>query len=110
MSEPIKLRVGGHALMEIRRSLNTVLNFKGLVQLEKNVRDRLAYDEETAAAFRDGWVVSGDVGLLVVPSYVLMKPGRLDPNDLDVVRGHTTTGSQVLVELAAGNAAGMMRK
>lgn len=37
----------------IRRSLKVVKNFKELVQLEKNVRERLAYDEETAAAFKE---------------------------------------------------------
>ena len=37
----------------VDRSLKAVKDFKGLVQLEKNVRERVVYDDETAAAFKE---------------------------------------------------------
>lgn len=37
----------------INRSLMAVRDFKGLLQLEKNVRERVEFDEKTAAAFKD---------------------------------------------------------
>jgi len=42
-----------------------------------------------------------DVGQLVVPTQLLMKPGRLDENELTVVQTHVTIGAQVLIDLAA---------
>lgn len=36
----------------VSRSLKAIKDFKGLIQLEKNVRERIVFDEETAAAFK----------------------------------------------------------
>lgn len=46
-----------------------------------------------------------DLGLLTIPSYVLLKPGKLDPDELSIVRGHAASGSQVLLDVAAGSPA-----
>lgn len=37
----------------VSRSLKATKDFKGLIQLEKNVRERVVFDEETAAAFKE---------------------------------------------------------
>ncbi|PBB35914.1 EVE domain-containing protein [Mesorhizobium sp. WSM3882] len=37
----------------VSRSLKAIKDFKALIQLEKNVRERVVFDEETAAAFRE---------------------------------------------------------
>lgn len=37
----------------ISRSLKVIEDFKGLIQLEKNVRERVVFDEETAVAFKE---------------------------------------------------------
>lgn len=42
-----------------------------------------------------------DLALLIVPSAILQKPGRLEPDELAVLQTHTTLGAQVLVEVAA---------
>jgi response regulator RpfG family c-di-GMP phosphodiesterase len=42
-----------------------------------------------------------DVGQLVVPTQILMKPGRLDVDESTVVQTHTVIGSQVLIDIAA---------
>lgn len=36
----------------VSRSLKAVKDFKGLIRLEKNVRERVIFDEDTAAAFK----------------------------------------------------------
>jgi response regulator RpfG family c-di-GMP phosphodiesterase/serine/threonine protein kinase len=41
-----------------------------------------------------------DVGLLAVPRTVLMKPDRLDADEREVIRTHTTQGSEVLLAVA----------
>jgi response regulator RpfG family c-di-GMP phosphodiesterase len=48
-----------------------------------------------------------DIGLLVILPVAVMKPCRLDADETAVVRGHTTTGSEVRVGLAAGNPSGL---
>jgi response regulator RpfG family c-di-GMP phosphodiesterase len=42
-----------------------------------------------------------DVGQLVVPTHILMKPDRLTPDEHAVVQTHTVIGSQVLIDIAA---------
>jgi response regulator RpfG family c-di-GMP phosphodiesterase len=42
-----------------------------------------------------------EVGALALPSEILMKPGRLTPDEQLVVQAHTTVGSEVLVDVAA---------
>jgi cyclic di-GMP phosphodiesterase len=37
-----------------------------------------------------------DVGKIAVPDAVLLKPGRLTPAELDVVRGHVVVGARIL--------------
>src|SRR4051812_4706365 len=38
---------------QVKRSLATVKDFKGLGQLEKNVRERVDFDDDVAAAFKE---------------------------------------------------------
>lgn len=42
-----------------------------------------------------------DLGQLVIPSAILMKPARLDPEEIIAMQTHTTIGSEVVVDLAA---------
>jgi response regulator RpfG family c-di-GMP phosphodiesterase len=46
-----------------------------------------------------------DIGLLAVPRNVLMKPDKLDEDELSVVQTHTTAGSEVLMAVAGRFAA-----
>jgi len=41
-----------------------------------------------------------DIGRLVVPSAILMKPGRLDADEMNIVQTHAVIGSQVLIDIA----------
>jgi response regulator RpfG family c-di-GMP phosphodiesterase len=46
-----------------------------------------------------------DIGLLAIPRNILMKPDKLDQDELNVVQTHTTSGSDVLQSVAAKFAA-----
>ena len=37
-----------------------------------------------------------DVGKIGIPDSVLLKPGRLDPDELEIMRSHTTVGAAIL--------------
>jgi putative two-component system response regulator len=45
-----------------------------------------------------------DIGKLSLPDAILLKPGRLTPEEFEVVKGHTTTGA----ELLAGSSSGLL--
>lgn len=58
----------------VRRTLRGIKDFKSLVQLERNVRERVEFDEETAAAFKER-------GEIIARSMISERTG-LDLSDL----------------------------
>ena len=40
-----------------------------------------------------------DVGKIAIPDRILLKPGRLDPDEYDVMKTHTTRGKEIIAEL-----------
>ena len=50
---------------------------------------------ERAALLRDAGLVH-DVGKIAVPESILLKPGPLDPVELDVVRSHAAIGAEIV--------------
>ena len=52
-------------------------------------------DEGTCDLLR-GAAPLHDVGKIGIPDRVLLKPGRLTPEEFDVMRTHTTIGAQIL--------------
>jgi response regulator RpfG family c-di-GMP phosphodiesterase len=41
-----------------------------------------------------------DIGKIGIPDHILLKPGKLDSDEWEVVKAHTTTGAQILAESA----------
>ena len=39
-----------------------------------------------------------DIGKIGIPDRILLKPGKLDPDEWEVVKAHTTTGAQILAD------------
>lgn len=37
-----------------------------------------------------------DIGKAVIPDHILLKPGKLTPEEFEIVKGHTTTGHEML--------------
>ena len=42
-----------------------------------------------------------DVGKLAIPEKILLKPGRLEPNEIETMRTHTTHGHRILADSAS---------
>lgn len=40
-----------------------------------------------------------DVGKIAIPDRILLKPGRLDPEEYDIMKTHTTRGKEIIGEL-----------
>ena len=45
-----------------------------------------------------------DVGKIAIPDRILLKPGRLDPEEYDIMKTHTTKGKEIIGELGDVNA------
>jgi putative two-component system response regulator len=45
-----------------------------------------------------------DVGKIAIPDRILLKPGRLDPEEYDIMKTHTTHGMEIIRELGDVNA------
>ena len=40
-----------------------------------------------------------DVGKIAIPDRILLKPGRLDPDEYDIMKTHTTRGKEIIAEM-----------
>jgi putative two-component system response regulator len=45
-----------------------------------------------------------DVGKIAIPDRILLKPGRLDPEEYEIMKTHTTRGKEIIGELGDVNA------
>jgi putative two-component system response regulator len=50
-----------------------------------------------------------DVGKIAIPDRILLKPGRLDPDEYDVMKTHTTRGKEIIGELGDVNSSLYLR-
>jgi len=64
------------------------------VQLGK----RMGQPEDMLIALRRGGIVH-DIGKVAVPDAVLLKPGRLTPQEMDVIRQHPVVGERICAPL-----------
>ena len=67
-------------------------------------------DENFILSF-EGAAPLHDIGMIGVPEHILLKPGKLDPEESLVMQSHTTQGAEILQKLAARNgiAAGFLQ-
>ncbi|MFC2052235.1 HD domain-containing phosphohydrolase [Chloroflexota bacterium] len=59
------------------------------------VAHRLGLNEETTEAILYAAPMH-DVGKIGIPEHILLKPGRLDPNEWEIMKQHTIIGAQIL--------------
>jgi len=45
-----------------------------------------------------------DVGKIAIPDKILLKPGKLDPEEYEIMKTHTTRGKEIIAELGDVNA------
>jgi len=43
-----------------------------------------------------------DIGKVAIPDAILLKPGKLTPNEFNVIKSHTIVGSQIISEIEEG--------
>jgi putative two-component system response regulator len=70
------------------------------------IRTKSVYADELAALQPDIIVKSmalHDVGKIAIPDRILLKPGRLDPEEYDIMKTHTTRGKEIIAELGDVN-------
>lgn len=61
----------------------------------RSLAERLGLDQE----FRDTISIASpmhDIGKIGIPDQILLKPGRLTPDEMEVMKGHTIMGSNIL--------------
>ena len=117
----VQLRAGHARVADIERRhsrlertfLETVRHWSGSIESKDRYTqghcERVA-DLACALALRDGattgdlfWIRIGaivhDVGKLIVPSELLNKPGRLAPDEWELIKRHTTAGVEMLSDM-----------
>jgi diguanylate cyclase (GGDEF)-like protein/putative nucleotidyltransferase with HDIG domain len=117
----VQLRAGQVRVADIERRhsrlertfLETVRHWSGTIESKDRYTqghcERVA-DLACALALRDGattgdlfWIRIGsivhDVGKLIVPSELLNKPGRLAPDEWELIKRHTTAGVEMLSDM-----------
>jgi putative two-component system response regulator len=62
---------------------------------------RMAGVDEEVAAIIEKAAPLHDLGKVGVPDAILLKPGKLSPEEFDLVRTHTTIGAQIIGESAS---------
>jgi len=50
-----------------------------------------------------------DVGKIAIPDRILLKPGRLDPEEYEIMKSHTTRGKEIIAELGDLNSSLYLR-
>jgi putative two-component system response regulator len=64
----------------------------------KNLRDKYPITDEQLELISSASALH-DVGKIAIPDAVLLKPGRLTPEEYDIMKTHTTKGSEIIERL-----------
>jgi len=90
------------------RSLESGLHIKRTRQLAKIMIDAMLLDPEYHRELIDTQYdsivkasVMHDIGKVGIPDDVLLKPGKLTPEEFDVIKTHTTIGSNVIMDISS---------
>ena len=65
------------------------------------LKDDFNLSAESIEAISSASVVH-DIGKIVIPDRILLKPGRLDAEEIEIMRTHTTSGCKILESLESG--------
>jgi putative two-component system response regulator len=69
-----------------------------LAEYSARLGEQLGLSEDQITALRRGGVVH-DVGKIVVPDAILLKPGRLTPDEWTIIREHSVVGERICAPL-----------
>jgi putative two-component system response regulator len=77
------------------RDLETGDHIRRMSQYCELLAVKCGYDSQKASLIRTAAVMH-DVGKMGIPDGILMKPGKLEPNEYEVMKGHPEIGFQIL--------------
>lgn len=72
--------------------------YAGIIAKNLGLHNRFVDDLELAAQLHD-------VGKIAIPDAILLKPGKLEPEEYEVIQGHVKHGRQIIKPFAAHDAA-----
>jgi putative two-component system response regulator len=90
----ISLRLGRAAEF---RDLETGMHIRRISELSHNLAVCAGLDEQQCEILRHASPLH-DVGKIGIPDNILLKPGKLDPSEFQVMKTHTTIGGKILSE------------
>ena len=82
----------GNHVLRIRRFTQALLEELGRCFPEYELNDTLIDTISSAAVLHD-------IGKISIPDAILNKPGKLSADEMEIMRAHTTTGSQLVLQL-----------
>ncbi|MDV6033908.1 MAG: response regulator [Phycisphaera sp. RhM] len=74
--------------------------YAGVIARNLGLPERFVDDLELAAQLHD-------VGKIAIPDAILLKPGKLEPEEYEIIKGHVKHGRQIIKPFAAHDAATM---
>jgi putative two-component system response regulator len=74
--------------------------YAGIIARNLGLPERFVHDLELAAQLHD-------VGKIAIPDAILLKPGKLEPEEYEIIQGHVKHGRQIIKPFAAHDAATM---
>lgn len=79
------------------RDTETGEHIQRIGRLSQQLALQIGWSEEDAEVLRHASAMH-DIGKIGIPDRILLKPGKLDPEEWEVIKAHTTTGAQILAD------------
>ncbi len=79
------------------RDTETGEHIQRIGRLSQQLALQIGWSEEDAEVLRHASAMH-DIGKIGIPDHILLKPGKLSPEEWEVIKAHTTTGAQILAD------------
>ena len=79
------------------RDTETGEHIQRIGRLSQQLALQIGWSEEESEVLRHASAMH-DIGKIGIPDHILLKPGKLDPEEWEVIEAHTTAGAQILAD------------
>jgi CHASE2 domain-containing sensor protein len=79
------------------RDTETGEHIQRIGRLSQRLALQIGWSKEDAEVLRHASAMH-DIGKIGIPDHILLKPGKLEPQEWEVIKAHTTTGAQILAD------------
>ncbi len=79
------------------RDTETGEHIQRIGRLSQQLALQIGWSAEEAEILRHASAMH-DIGKIGIPDHILLKPGKLDPEEWEVIKAHTTAGAQILAD------------